>query len=289
MRLRRLIFGLGFLVLIGCTGLFAQYAGFYVLDGYGGVHAGGGAAAITPTTTYFGWDIAKDFAYIPVSYNDSINGSGFLVLDGYGGIHRGGKLASISVTPTYYFGWNIARAIAYRTIDPHTYGVSSASYVDVTSSSFASIQGPINMVLPDAGYVVVTGVCSINDPQGANNDIVAEIGIGVNSTTSADTSSIRYCTLKGADTVGGWYPATALTVRELFYFAGAGTQRFYLLVRRAGYTGTGVVRVYKFSLDAAYFNKRWDRYSQDPGVPSDEDLALAPNDTPSGDAPARSK
>ena len=270
MRLKGWFFGLGLFVLLCCTALFAQYAGFYVLDGYGGVHVGGGAAAISPSTPYFGWDIARDIAFIPVAYSDSIHGDGFLVLDGFGGIHRGGKLASISVTSSPYFGWDIARAMAFRNIDGQAYGTSSSSYVDITTSTWTTLLGPINMVLPDAGYVIVTAVCSVNDPSGSGYDIAAQIGIGVNSTTSPDTSSIRYCTLKGADTVGSLYPAAVLTARELFYFSGSGTQRFYFLANRYG--GTGTVRVYRYSLDAVYFNKRWDRYSQ--GLA--EDLALEP-------------
>ena len=34
--------------------------GFYVLDGLGGVHAGGGAPLLNPATPYFGFDITRD-------------------------------------------------------------------------------------------------------------------------------------------------------------------------------------------------------------------------------------
>lgn len=44
---------------------YAHHAQYYVLDGFGGVHAGGGAPVITPGTPYFGFDIAKGMAYIP--------------------------------------------------------------------------------------------------------------------------------------------------------------------------------------------------------------------------------
>ena len=33
--------------------------GYYVLDGDGGVHAGGGAPAVSPPTPFFGFDIAR--------------------------------------------------------------------------------------------------------------------------------------------------------------------------------------------------------------------------------------
>ena len=34
--------------------------GCYVLDRFGGLHGGGGAAALSPMTPYFGIDIARD-------------------------------------------------------------------------------------------------------------------------------------------------------------------------------------------------------------------------------------
>jgi hypothetical protein len=36
--------------------------GYYVLDGFGGIHAGGGAQKIIPPTPYFGWNIARGLA-----------------------------------------------------------------------------------------------------------------------------------------------------------------------------------------------------------------------------------
>jgi hypothetical protein len=55
-----------FILFIGSTLSLAQYFGYYVLDGFGGVHRGGGAPAITPGTPYFGWNIARDIASISV-------------------------------------------------------------------------------------------------------------------------------------------------------------------------------------------------------------------------------
>ena len=34
--------------------------GVYVLDGFGGVHAGGGAPILLPGTPYFGFDVVQD-------------------------------------------------------------------------------------------------------------------------------------------------------------------------------------------------------------------------------------
>jgi hypothetical protein len=75
--------------------------GYYVLTGYGGIHAGGGASTISPPTPYFGFDIAKDLELTP-------DGTGYYVLDGYGGLHRGGSAPSLSPLAPYW-GWDIAR------------------------------------------------------------------------------------------------------------------------------------------------------------------------------------
>lgn len=75
----------------------------YVLDGYGGVHPGGGAQALTLPTPYFGWDIARDMELIQI-------GNGYYILDGYGGIHAGGPAPAIS-PETPYWGWDVARDI----------------------------------------------------------------------------------------------------------------------------------------------------------------------------------
>jgi hypothetical protein len=75
--------------------------GYYVLDGYGGVHAGGEISKISPPTPYFGWDIARDIEFMT-------NGSGYYVLDGYGGIHKGGGAPSLSPA-TPYFGFDLAK------------------------------------------------------------------------------------------------------------------------------------------------------------------------------------
>ena len=91
---------------------FAQQNGYYVLDGFGGVHSGGGAPAVFPQTPYFGFDAAVDIVYIPpgASGND-----GVLVLDALGGVHAGGAIAGGSLAPaTPYFGFDIARGIAAR-------------------------------------------------------------------------------------------------------------------------------------------------------------------------------
>ncbi len=70
-----------------------NHAPYYVLDAFGGVHAAGGAPAITPATPYFGFDVAASVEYIPVG-TAAASGDGILVLDKWGGVHLGGALAS---------------------------------------------------------------------------------------------------------------------------------------------------------------------------------------------------
>ena len=94
----------------------AQHAQYYVLDGFGGIHAGGGAGVISPGTPYFGFDVAADIAYVPLG-SLAGHGDGVLVLDGFGGAHAGGALAaSPPGGPTPYFGFDVARALTYRSV-----------------------------------------------------------------------------------------------------------------------------------------------------------------------------
>src|SRR5204863_280428 len=51
-----------------------------VLDGYGGLHSDGSLITISTTAYWGGWDIARDFAFLP-------DGTGGFVLDGWGGLH----------------------------------------------------------------------------------------------------------------------------------------------------------------------------------------------------------
>ena len=76
--------------------------GGVVLDGWGGIHAFGGASISTAGAPYWsGWDIARSLRLQP-------GGAGGWVLDGYGGIHAFGGASPIA-TPAYWSGWDIAR------------------------------------------------------------------------------------------------------------------------------------------------------------------------------------
>jgi lysozyme len=78
----------------------------YILDGYGGIHAFGGAPAITGYAYWRGWNIARAIALRP----DGVSG---YVLDGWGGIHPFGGAPAIKGF-AYWPGWDIARAMVLR-------------------------------------------------------------------------------------------------------------------------------------------------------------------------------
>jgi FG-GAP-like repeat len=85
-------------------GIVARSAGGgYILDGWGGVHAFGGAPGLTSTAYWPGWDIARGIALNP-------DGMGGYVLDGWGGLHRFGNAAAVS-NNSYWQGWDVARGV----------------------------------------------------------------------------------------------------------------------------------------------------------------------------------
>lgn len=162
MKLKRILLSLVVLVaatFIAATG-HANHAAFYVLDGFGGVHAGGGAGAVAGIP-YFGFDIAKGIVYIPLGTALG-SGDGILVLDGFGGIHEGGALVSDPVAPkTPYFGFDIARAIAARNVPPRMVGAGiNTGNVAVTSSSYVAMVST-SFFAPDDGNIVAMCGASI--------------------------------------------------------------------------------------------------------------------------------
>ena len=78
--------------------------GYYVLDALGGVHAGGGALLMAPPTPYFGF---------PAAANLELNSTGYYVLDTFGIVHAGGGAPAIA-SPTPYFGFDVARDLEIR-------------------------------------------------------------------------------------------------------------------------------------------------------------------------------
>ena len=84
----------------------APLGGGYEVDGWGGVHAFGGAPAKTGSAYWPGWDIARGIALDPA-------GGGGLVLDGFGGLHPFGTTQAPSSGP-YFPGIDIARGVVMR-------------------------------------------------------------------------------------------------------------------------------------------------------------------------------
>jgi hypothetical protein len=83
----------------------------FVLDGWGGLHPyGAGLSETSGASGHYwpGWDIARDFAFLP-------DGSGGFVLDGWGGLHPfrvNANTAALSAQTTGYWpGWDIARKV----------------------------------------------------------------------------------------------------------------------------------------------------------------------------------
>ena len=95
--------------LLGGTGMQGAGAPGYVVDGWGGIHPFGGAAAVVGTSYWPGWDIARGIAA-------SAGSSGY-VLDGWGGLHPFGG-ASPLMGASYWRGWDIARAIVMNPCRP---------------------------------------------------------------------------------------------------------------------------------------------------------------------------
>lgn len=97
----------------------ASAQGYFLLDGYGGLHTvgdalmsfpSGGAAVEELTTPFFAWDIAKDLELV---YDDVGELQGLIVLDGYGGLHEVGNVQIQNPLPLFDDGlgnfWDIAR------------------------------------------------------------------------------------------------------------------------------------------------------------------------------------
>jgi hypothetical protein len=82
------------------------FHGGYVLDGFGGIHAFGGAPDMESSAYWPGWVIARGIALRP-------DGAGGYVVDGFGSLHPFGAAPAVAVS-TYWQGWDIARGVALR-------------------------------------------------------------------------------------------------------------------------------------------------------------------------------
>lgn len=162
----------------------AQRAAYYVLDGFGGVHAGGGAPAISRKTPYFGFDIARDIAFVPYGTSGRAAGDGVLVLDGFGGVHTGGALPSSQAgPPTPYFAFDAARAIAFRNVPPRAEGSTGdgGALISMESATFTAISSA-TMVAPDDGFLLVAATGSFGCSAVASGDLWVAFGLDVDST-----------------------------------------------------------------------------------------------------------
>lgn len=161
----------------------ANHAQYYVLDGFGGVHAGGGAPAISPATPYFGFDIAQDLVFVPVG-ESGLAGDGVLVLDGFGGVHPGGQLAFTPPSPaTPYFGFNVARAITYRNIPPRAAGYFSSLALNAGLGDGWIVVGQATMFAPDDGFIMINGTTEVSCDNFSTGGLVGELGFAVDSST----------------------------------------------------------------------------------------------------------
>lgn len=147
------------LFLVAAPASAQNHAPYYVLDAFGGVHAGGGAPVVSPGTPYFGFDAAVGIEYIPVG-TSTATGDGILVLDKFGGVHSGGALAAHSPGgSTPYFGFDAARAIVYRDVPPRAAGSPSKSAA-LTSSTYAVITSA-SIHAPDDGFLLVNATSNL--------------------------------------------------------------------------------------------------------------------------------
>jgi hypothetical protein len=262
----------------------AYYPQYYVLDGYGGVHAGGGAVAFSPGSHYFGWDISKAIAYIPVG-TAVAQGDGLIQLDGWGGLWYAGALASDPPTGTTpWWGWNIARDIVYRIVPPRIEYSYSDSYSDLTLSTYTNVASNY-MHIPDDGFVFVTCNAELLAANAtAGNNAVAEIGIGDNVTTGEAPGTSRYEVLLGGDVEYYYAGCRSVVTQRTFSVSKGSSYYFYFLVRRAA--GTAPVRVIEPNITMIFVDQNWrgesgPSLSSEPGKPSH---AVQPMPGLSGDA-----
>lgn len=170
------------LLLVAAVPAVAQHAQYNVLDGFGGVHAAGGAAVISPPTPYFGFDVAADVAYIPLGTNAG-HGDGILVLDEYGGVHSGGALAAAPPVPSPpYFGFRAAKAIAYRNVPPRIAGDAFFGSVTVSNTSYQAMNTAA-IHAPDDGYLLVMTTATVGCPTTGSGAAIMDLALTVDTTT----------------------------------------------------------------------------------------------------------
>jgi hypothetical protein len=225
-----------------------QRAAYYVLDGFGGVHAGGGAPAISAQTPYFGFDVAQDIAYVPYGAGATF-GNGVLVLDGFGGVHAGGALPGTQANPrTPYFGFNVARAITYRNVPPRAAGSTGTGFVQVNqvSATFTTVSSA-TLVAPDDGFLLVTATANVNCGSATTSNLWGKFSLNVDST--AGLFDIDYDVFLPACNHSSIADTVAIT--RLFPVA-AGAHTVHLLARKVSASGLANLRVNRSSVTVLY-------------------------------------
>ncbi len=84
-------------------GAIDNHGHLYTLDGWGGLHADGGAPVLTSSGFWPYFNIARSIALFP-------DGQGGYMLDGYGGVHPIGNAPAVGPV-AFWYGWDIARQI----------------------------------------------------------------------------------------------------------------------------------------------------------------------------------
>lgn len=178
----------------------SQQASYYVLDGFGGVHAGGDAPAITPATPFFGFDIARDLAYVAVGRRIGpvdVVGDGLLVLDGFGGIHAGGALPRSMANPvTPYFGFDVARAITARNVPPRISAREDPIPEEFLANGHTRPVTTATIRAPDDGFLLVMASLYVECQSNIGDDVLALVGLGLDSTSLSPgphTTTLRDC------------------------------------------------------------------------------------------------
>lgn len=236
------------LVAVVATPVHAQQTSYYVLDGFGGVHAGGNAPGISGTP-YFGFDVARDIAIVA----DEV-GAGILMLDGFGGVHPAG-LGNPPMPATPYFGFDIARAIEPHVVSPRVAGVSDTTTIRIaTTSATYSLVESVTINAPAQGFLLVIAramvACLTDFPTDA---LTGELTINVNATTeptginNTGLATWPDCTKGG----GNFVPTNNQTLVQLFPVS-PGNHTVNLLARKAGGSATAEVFILGRSLNAVF-------------------------------------
>jgi len=183
-------------------------AGFFILDGYGGVYTVGDPSVselkvyrtVSGVTVpgqdrylYWGWDVAVDLE-VSVIYDESaeaIRFNGYYILDKFGGVHwnienEAGnvQMAPWASMPQPYFGWDIARSLeltktgkGYFLLDGyggvHTAGDAALAFPSPSGAGIAAVTTPSYF-----GWDIAKDIESVYDETGYIQGIALLDGYG---------------------------------------------------------------------------------------------------------------